>query len=164
MSGERLTAADVTVVVWEAGGHACVRWQGCTAETFAALCAAVKRTFAHPADRSYDLEERCWRVPSRLRPRLAGWLARTFECDAIIGVEGEGRDRRTARAVTRDVDAAYTVLHLRPGAPLWACEAVYRAAQRVHHPDAGGTHDAAVAINRAIQAIREHGPPRGGRR
>jgi hypothetical protein len=47
-------------------------------------------------------------------------------------------------------------LHLRPTAPLWAAQAVYRAAMQRAYPDHGGDHATACALTEAISVIREH--------
>lgn len=65
-----------------------------------------------------------------------------------------GTGGRTRGTATLAYDP-YAVLHLRQDAPLWACEAIYRAAVKQVHPDAGGSHADAVAANQAIAAIRE---------
>jgi hypothetical protein len=62
---------------------------------------------------------------------------------------------RAQRGASSPLNQAYSTLHLREDAPLWACEAVYRAAQKQGHPDVGGSHENAVAANRAIAVIRE---------
>lgn len=75
------------------------------------------------------------------------------------GHTGPGRGRagtgRATRGDTSVLAQAYSTLHLREDAPLWACEAIYRAALKQVHPDAGGSHRDAVAANQAIAAIRE---------
>jgi len=48
----------------------------------------------------------------------------------------------------------YGVLHLTNDAPLEIAEAAYRAAIRQHHPDVGGSHEAAKRLNAAIEQIR----------
>jgi hypothetical protein len=57
---------------------------------------------------------------------------------------------------TTDIEQAYRVLHLLPSAPAWAAEAVYKAAVRVHRPDAVGDGQAMARINLAMERIREH--------
>jgi hypothetical protein len=43
-----------------------------------------------------------------------------------------------------------------PSAPAWAAEAVYKAAVRAHHPDAGGDGQTMARINLAMETIRAH--------
>jgi hypothetical protein len=54
------------------------------------------------------------------------------------------------------LEAAFATLHLLPSAPAWAAEAVYKAAIKVHHPDAGGDGQTMARINVAMECIREH--------
>lgn len=49
---------------------------------------------------------------------------------------------------------ASAVLHIADDAPLAVAEAAYRALIRDVHPDHGGSHDLAVALNAAIHTIR----------
>lgn len=49
---------------------------------------------------------------------------------------------------------AYAVLHVADDAPLAVAEAAYRALIRDVHPDHGGSHELAVALNAAIHTIR----------
>jgi hypothetical protein len=57
---------------------------------------------------------------------------------------------------TSTLAAAFATLHLLPSAPAWAAEAVYKAAIKVHHPDAGGDGQTMAGINVAMERIREH--------
>jgi hypothetical protein len=50
----------------------------------------------------------------------------------------------------------YETLHVTFDAPLPVCEAAYRALMLRAHPDANGKNDLAVALNLAIEGIREH--------
>lgn len=101
-----------------------------------------------------------WRIPERLHVLFHGWLARTFDPEAVqwsAAYDPFTRERHQdvpRRPTAPSDDDPYATLHLRPRAPLWACEAVYRAAVKQCHPDVGGDHAQAVAINRAIEAIR----------
>ncbi len=59
---------------------------------------------------------------------------------------------------TRDYDR---LLQPSTGAHPELAEHVYRWWAKRAHPDAGGTHAAAVGINAAITVIREHAPRSG---
>ena len=118
----------------------------------------LKRTFNHGTGLRYDPEEREWTIPRSSVPRLQRWAdawAGRQEWDAA---RRNGQHRHYERAQDAPAGAGsspYRMLYLVPDAPLWAAEAVYRAAQKVAHPDiAGGDHAQAVSLNTAIQAIR----------
>lgn len=53
-----------------------------------------------------------------------------------------------------NLQAAYDLFHLKPSAPLWVAEAVYKAATKRYHPDAGGDTLKMAAINAAMDRIR----------
>lgn len=61
------------------------------------------------------------------------------------------RGRRNGLHLARrlDLESAYEVLHLRPGAPPEVIQAVYRALAKIHHPDVGGNTNAMAEINDA---------------
>lgn len=62
-----------------------------------------------------------------------------------------------------NLQAAYDLFHLKPSAPLWVAEAVYRAAAIRYHPDTGGDTLKMAAINAAIDRIRVALPTSQGR-
>lgn len=142
------------------------RWTCADGARFHALVADLKRASHGKARLRFDEDTRAWRLPAYRRSAFAVWANAHFAPDAQVwerawtGSSGRGRgrtERGWARAETgagSPLDAAYATLHLRPGAPLWAAEAMYRAAQKRAHPDAGGSNDQAVAVNQAIATIR----------
>jgi hypothetical protein len=104
---------------------------------------------------------------------VRAWACRWFDADSREYTEEEpagcgygGRTYSDTRnsygrygktpAGTSAIEAAFATLHLLPSAPAWATEAVYKAAVRVHHPDAGGDGQTMVRINLAMERIREH--------
>jgi hypothetical protein len=102
---------------------------------------------------------------------LERWLAWTFEPACVEWRDEEPAGYSSGRTYSRGrtsygasqqqtstsaIDAAYAELHLLPSAPAWAAEAVYRAAIKVHHPDAGGDGQTMTRINVAMAMIREH--------
>lgn len=145
------------------------RWTCADGERFHALVAALKRAFPWEAGLRFDEDTRSWRLPAYRRSAFTAWANAHFAPDdqvwerARAGASGDtgqrGRktrreSRRAESAMGSPLDAAYATLHLRSHAPLWAAEAMYRAAQKRAHPDAGGSHDEAVAVNQAIMMIR----------
>jgi hypothetical protein len=115
---------------------------------------SFKRTFSHEAE--FDGDAKTWRLPRSQHHALRIWASRHFD-------PGQIRDR-TVHEQSRPqppqhsaLERAYRVLYLVPGAPEWAIEAVYRAATKVHHPDAGGSHEGMVAVNRAVEILRREG-------
>ncbi len=146
------------------------RWTCADGARFHALVADLKRAFPWEAGLRFDEDTRAWRLPAYRRSALSVWANAHFAPDAQVwertsgwtesrgGTGSQARNGRRGGRAERDagspLDAAYATLHLRPGAPLWAAEALYRAAQKRAHPDTGGTTEEATALNHAIALIR----------
>ncbi len=142
-------------------------WWLADGETWAEAKNDLKRSFNHSSGLRYDPDEREWTLPAYSIARLQRWAsvwASRQEWDAAPR-NGERRQYRSERpqdASGGALTSAYRALHLVPDAPLWAAEAVYRAAQKLAHPDvAGGDHAQAVSLNTAIQTIRSTQQSRG---
>ena len=134
------------------------------------LSAAVKAVVAlDPWQRRWLPAERAWWIAddaisllARRLPAVAEaldrWRARPFDFAAYVAdladrlAGGSDISRRRVRRpvyVPSDVAAAYEKLGLVPGASADEVRAARRSLARAHHPDAGGAHDAMVAINAA---------------
>jgi len=118
----------------------------------------LKRSFNHGSGLRYDGDEREWTLPSYAVERLQRWAdawTSQQEWDAPRRNGQQRHDERAQAEPAAPASSAYRTLYLVPDAPLWAAEAVYRAAQKLAHPDvAGGDHAQAVSLNTAIEAIR----------
>jgi len=125
----------------------------------------LKRSFNHGTGLRYDPDAREWTVPRYSITRLQRWADAWAGRQDWNATRRDGQQRHSERSQDAPVAPAsspYRVLYLVPDAPLWAAEAVYRAAQKVAHPDiAGGDHAQAVSLNTAIQAIRAAQQSRG---
>ncbi len=122
-----------------------------------------------PFARRYDSSRKLWLVDEDYTERLEVWLARTFEEGAVdderpradhrSGSSGSSSQRQEeppkARQPLSSLSQAYRTLHLADDAPLAVCEAAWRTMSKAAHPDAGGTHAQAVAVNAAISLIRD---------
>lgn len=119
-------------------------------DTFHAVIGALKE--AIPARR------RKWDSPSKR------WLVRDGEQETLISIlrqhgvdydlEDESRQHSHHRPALTRVEAAAT-LHLLPDAPSWAIDALYRAAAKRCHPDAGGDTEQMQRLNLAVEVLRE---------
>ncbi len=118
----------------------------------------LKRSFNHGTGLKYDGAAREWTIPSYSITRLQRWADAWAGQQEWNAAQRNGQQRHSERAQdapAAPASSAYRVLYLVPDAPLWAAEAVYRAAQKLAHPDvAGGDHAQAVSLNTAIEAIR----------
>jgi hypothetical protein len=128
------------VITWRAE-----RWQ------WRDILDAFKREFSRDAE--FDPDAKCWRLPRGHYRAVRLWAGRFFERDEIRD-HTTGEQPRPQPSQSSAVERAYRALWLVPGAPLWAAESVYRSAVKLVHPDAGGNHADAVAINRAIEVLR----------
>jgi len=135
-------------------------WWLADSETWAAAKTDLKTSFPHFTGLRYDGVEKEWTIPVHSLNRLQRWAdawSSRQEWDALPrrGERRQDHSRHAQDAPGEPASSPYRVLYLLPDAPLWAAEAVYRAAQKLAHPDvAGGDHAQAVSLNTAIEAIR----------
>lgn len=153
----RYGVSDITVTVSEHGQELLVRWdvRG-GADVFEDMKAAFRAAFVPGARWSPD--DRAWILPRSLDTKLRLWLMGKVKREAIAWSADAGTERPHApRAAIRGVADAAAVPHLRSDAPLWACEAVYKAAVKRAHPDVVGSegHAHMVVLNQAIEVLRE---------
>lgn len=154
----------VRVEVQDDGAYLLVSWRVFGGDDFVRVKDSFRRQFPRSSGAEWLSADKCWVLPRWQRTTLRSWLVYMFERDAWswMGEEEPQEEERqqqqrqdTSRTPrTTPLSDAYGTLHLRPDAPLWAAEAVYRAAQKLAHPDTGGEHAAAVALNQAIDTIR----------
>jgi len=134
-------------------GPRIVRRDGAATLTFpfdAWLVDALKMEIPGHA-RTYDPVAKSWTVA----PAYAGVAIRLI-CQAFTDVEMI--DAAAGPTFDRGEDpreAALVVLHLRPSAPPELVDAAYKCLARLCHPDCGGEHDAMLALNHAVESIRE---------
>lgn len=151
--------ADATIRVVEGRDRLYINWTAVDADSFAEVKATFRDYFPG-RDAVWNPDERAWAIAYHLRPRLERWLARHALPDHVHWERqhrGYERYERQEARTPATLASALRVLHLQPDAPLWAAEAVYKAAVKHTHPDAGGSHEAACAVNQAISVIRECG-------
>jgi hypothetical protein len=121
-------------------------------------------TFPYSAPMVDDLKAA---IPYRFRdwdPAHKVWTIEPAYADLAIQIllqyfpaaETPRRSRSQARGQGRSAgNGHFRVLHLRETAPIELIEASYRDLARLHHPDAGGTHEAMQAINTAYVQLKE---------
>jgi hypothetical protein len=137
-----------------------IKWAHPDRVTFFAVADAIKARIPAYA-RTYD-------------PRAKAWCIETYWLHELYDVLPELRDHLNGRARTRraepppcalqvppEVAEAFVALHLLPTAPRQVVQAAYRALAQLHHPDAGGNHQAMVAVNAAYEVAREWSTPQG---
>lgn len=119
-----------------------------------------------PWQRRWIAQERIWWVSqdaiSRLARRIPAladaleqWHQRTPTIDDAVNSFYANIRPRVRRHVyiPRDIQAAYRVLNLPPGAPEEDVAVARRLLARQYHPDAGGGHAMMVSINLAADSI-----------
>lgn len=167
-----------SIVITDDGIRLHIKWFCEDSGTWHDILEDFKRTFWRHGDKTFSGITKTWSVPGWHKGRLHEWCDSWFDDDCQRwactdpygsrsyggrargdGSYSYGRQGGSGSSTRSDgVAAAYKVLHLLPSAPLWAAEAVYRAAVKVYHPDAGGSHEAAVAVNVAMELIRDTQP------
>jgi len=154
----------VRVEIQEDDNYFLVAWRVFGGDDFTYVKASFRQQFPKSSGAEWLPDSKAWVLPRWQRATLRAWCARLFEPDAVTWRDYEeephARQERRQRhdtsrtPQTTPLSDAFGTLHLRPDAPLWAAEAVYRAAQKLAHPDTGGDHAQAVALNSAITTIR----------
>jgi len=163
----RLHAPEGSLEVVEAATHLYASWRCGDSAVWDEVRQDFRSTFPHYSGARYDGQRRAWAVPLHQRRRLATWADAWFSDDAQYwrrGDEDHGHttDASAARSPVSTLDAAYAVLWLRPGAPAGLVTAAHRYWIRQVHPDIGGSHDQAVAVNQAVEIIERHAPRHSG--
>lgn len=160
-----------TVLIWrdDDAGLLWVQWSS-TTEAFETIKASFKHWFAGEA--RWVPERQAWRLSAWHLDQVYLWAGRTVGYGALAWRSGPPplRERtrydyqrgasghRTTHSQSHTADPvtdAYRTLHLLPSAPASLVQAAQRVLIKDAHPDHGGTHEAAVAINRAVDIIRE---------
>jgi hypothetical protein len=163
-----LGRSRVRIEIQEDDSYFLVAWRVFGGDDFTYVKASFRQQFPRSSGAEWLPDSKAWVLPIWQRATLRAWCARLFEHDAVTWrayaeephTRQEQRQQSSQRQdtprtpQTSPMSDAYGTLHLVPDAPLWAAEAVYRAAQKLAHPDAGGDHAQAVALNRAITTIR----------
>ena len=128
------------------------RWDGSVRLTFpyaAELVDALKAQIPAHA-RTYDPDSRAWTITVAHASVAARLMHQTFaDVETVDAQAGPTADRGDPPR-----EAALVVLHLRPSAPPELVDAAYRCLARLHHPDAGGDHDAMLRLNQALEVLR----------
>lgn len=119
-----------------------------------------------PWQRRWIAEERIWwisqdaisRVARAIPPlaeALEHWHQRTPSiAEDVSSFYANIRSRAQRRVfIPRDIESAYRILNLPPGAPAEDVTVARRALARQYHPDAGGGHAMMVSINLAADSI-----------
>ena len=160
--GARLRVCD------DGCGRLHVRWWADDGGLWRAILDDFKATFRPYGERSFSPRTKTWSVPSWRRRRLEDWADYWFDGGTQEWDEEEPdgraygrrpyRDDRdgATRAGTSAVAAAFAQLHLLPSAPAELVQAAHRTLIKLHHPDHGGDHASAVALNAAIAVILQY--------
>jgi len=141
----RYTKREATITVW-CGADIAVTWR--SADHFIAILQAFRAQFttAH-----YDGYTKEWMLAKGWAAQVRHWVDATFESDAVTW-----QDEAPAPDDLSYIANAYQALYLVSDAPVWAVEAIYKAAMKVCHPDMGGDTASATRINNAIDTIRAY--------
>ncbi len=158
----------VRVEVQDDGAYLLVSWRVFGGDDFVRVKDSFRRQFPRSSGAEWLSADKCWVLPRWQRATLRSWLAYMFERDTWSWTgEEEPQEERQQRqepprtSPTSPLTQAYATLHLLPTAPPEVVQAAHRALVKLHHPDAGGDHAHAVAINQAITIIREYAPQDG---
>jgi hypothetical protein len=131
-----------------------LKFKGMTKETFTPAIETLKRTVS-PHLREYEPDTKQWFVADAARTQLDRWLGHLF---VTYGVEAEWitADDAGERAHKPHAPAKadpFATLHLLPSAPPALIRAAYRELAKLSHPDAGGSHEAMLKLNKAYREL-----------
>ncbi len=133
-------------------------WWLADSATWAAAKNDLRASFPHHTGLKYDGQAREWTVPRYSVERLQRWAdawAGRQEWDARPRGGQQGYARGSEGTPDASLSSAYRELHLLPSAPPELVTAAYRTLAQLHHPDHGGDTGAMVALNAAVDVIRE---------
>ena len=106
--------------------------------------------------RSYDSDTKQWRITDGGRESFDNWVHFMQVCHSpsfeYAKAKTKGAPPRSPPAPSRA--ELYATLYLLPDAPQIVVKSSYRALAQLHHPDAGGTHEAMLKINKAYERLR----------
>lgn len=124
---------------------------------------AVSLRSVDPGDFRAIIDELKEAVPSRDRkwdPGGRRWLLRSMvEVETVCSILsgwGVAYEHDAQSAPAPAPADAWAELYLRPGAPDFVIDAVFRAMAKRAHPDAGGTHEEMIRINSAAERLRQN--------
>ncbi len=147
----RLREREETITITLDGSRYLLAWRSRESGQWREILNRLKASLPfHGSDDRllFDRENKVWTFPSWRCHELAGAARSIFEEPAIHW-------ETAATARPDDLAAAYELLHLSASAPPELVEQVYRWTMKTLHPDRGGSHESAVALNKAIARIRE---------
>lgn len=153
------TSDDLVLFVREDGDTILFRWQANDLATFDEIRMDLRRSFPRSAGLRFDKGVGGWALPLSEHANFETWLRYWFSPDCQHpwpreDDETQAGRTRAQRSGVGSLAAAYGRLHLLPSAPLDVAEAAYRALMKRAHPDSGGGHTQAIALNEAIARIR----------
>jgi len=166
----RLNIAEGEFSVHEAGGTLYASWRCKDPRTWEQIKLSFRASFPHWTGVSYDGGWRAWKVPLHQRQRLAEWADAWFR-DEAQQWDGERHSNGSRQQRAREREAAplsslsqaYAILHVAADAPPELLTAAHRIALRAAHPDTPtGSHEKAVAVNRAWELIQAAQSRRSG--
>jgi hypothetical protein len=100
--------------------------------------------------RKYDPVAKSWAITPAYASTAFRLMSAVFPDVDVVEQTSAGSADRAPHAG----EDPWTVLHLRPTAPPELVTAAHRCLAKLHHPDAGGDHDAMLEINAAAEALR----------
>jgi hypothetical protein len=124
------------------------------AELLASYLSRMQAVHSAEIELADETEEECQARESKERERQR---ERPDEASSHSHGANARKGRRKGLRLTGQIDleSAYGVLYLAPGAPLEVIQAVYRTLAKLHHPDIGGSTETMAEINEAYHHLVE---------
>jgi hypothetical protein len=103
------------------------------------------------AFRNYDPTKKTWIITDW--GCLDEWLD---ELRSVYEIETEYHDEQPSRPPPpQSIASPFQTLYLLPNAPLEVVKASYKALAKIHHPDARGSSEKMIEINRAYETLTQ---------
>jgi hypothetical protein len=104
------------------------------------------------AFRNYEPTKKTWIITDW--GRLDEWLD---ELRSVYAVETEYDNEQPSRPPpAQSIASPFQTLYLLPNAPPEVVKAAYKALAKIHHPDARGSSEKMIEINRAFEVITQN--------
>jgi hypothetical protein len=100
--------------------------------------------------RTYDPAGKTWTITPTYASTAFRLMSAVFPDVDVVEQTSAGSADRAPHAG----EDPWTILHLRPTAPLELVTAAHRCLAKLHHPDAGGNTTTMQSINAAVDQIR----------
>jgi hypothetical protein len=104
--------------------------------------------------RTYDPANKNWVITDGYG--LDEWIDKLRGAyDVAVGDSDSKHEQRASQPPPQSIASPFQTLYLLPNAPPEVVKAAYKALAKIHHPDARGSSERMIEINRAFEVITQ---------